>query len=742
MKKVVLSLVLFCLLVAVGWFHERARAQQKTVIKPQEAMTTTAVLVDVVVKDRRGRVIKDLNAEDFEVFEDGNKQNVDGFERIARDAGVLLNNETKTEAKEKPIPTTPATNTTPVPVRNANEKQLGATAMALVFDRLSPNARNLARQAALTYVGNNNELPAYTGVYTINLSLQRIQSFTRDPKLVKLGIENAGARVSSSSVGDSAANAEATNNQISQAVAASSAAAGAAGAGNSAAGGAAGAAGVDAQLLEMQRRMNETYEALERNQQGFASVNGLMALVNAMATMPGRKAVVYFSEGMAIPPDVAQQFRSVVNAANRANVAIYTVDAAGLRAESTLAQTRNTVNDIAQRRQGQIGSSGPIVGDPLTKQLERNEDRLRGDPQSALTTLAQETGGTFIGNTSDIGEKLKEVDEDMSTYYLLSYAPTNTNYDGKFRNLSVKVKRSGVYVQARKGYFAVNTPGYVPVLDYETPSLAILAKPNPPISFPMQTVGMNFPDSTRTLRSVVRVQAPASAFTFIEEKDGKEKGGKIFTTNFTIVVLIRDQTHQVVGKLSRQYVLRVPPDKLIETKNSPVFLDRQTELPPGRYELEAIAYDVPSEKASVKIGSITVEDPTENKLRMSSLSIIQRAIPFKEKSDSPFKVGEMMLYPNLTGVTQKSLKQMAFYFVAYPAKGTKPPAEFNLQITQNGKSFANLQLKLEAPDEQGRIAFASGIPIESLTPGGYALRITVKDEQTTLTRSTPFMIEP
>lgn len=737
MKKVISSLVLFCLLSAAGWLHERARAQQqKPAPKPQEVMNTTAVLVDVVVKDRRGRVIKDLNAEDFEVFEDGDKQTLDGFERIARDAGVLMNNEAKTETKEKSAPTA-APNTTPVAVRNANESQLGATAMALVFDRLSPNARNLARQAALTYVGNNTELPAYTGVYAINLSLQRIQSFTRDPKLVKLGIENAGTRASSSSVGDSAANAEATNNQISLATAASNAAAGAAGAGNSAAGSAAGAAGVDAQLLEMQRRMNETYEALERNQQGFASVNGLMALVNAMATMPGRKAVVYFSEGMAIPPDVAQQFRSVVNAANRANVAIYTVDAAGLRAESTLAQTRNTVNDIAQRRQGQIGSSGPITGDPLTKQLERNEDRLRGDPQSALTTLAQETGGTFIGSTSDIGAKLKEVDEDMSTYYLLSYAPTNTNYDGKFRNLSVKVKRNGVYIQARKGYFAVNTPGYVPVLDYETPALAILAKPNPPITFPVYVTGMNFPDMSRPLRSVIRVQAPANAFTFIEEKDAK-----VFTTNFTIVVLIRDQSRQVVGKLSRQYVLRVPPDKLNETKNSPVFLDRPTELPPGRYELEVIAYDVPSEKASVKIGSITVEDPTENKLRTSSLSIIQRAVPFTEKSDSPFKVGEMMLFPNLTGVTLKALKQMLFHFVVYPAKGSKPPAEFRLQITQSGKSFADLPLKLESPDDKGRIVFASGIPIESLTPGGYALRITVKDEQTTLTRSTPFMIEP
>ena len=736
MKKVVFSLALFCLLAAVGWFHERARAQQKSAPKaPQEVMNTTAVLVDVVVKDRRGRVVKDLTTEDFEILEDGVKQTVDGFERIARESGIVA------ETKEKAAPKPATTTTAPPVVREANEKQLGATAMALVFGNLSPDARNRARQAALSYVGTTKELATYTGVYAINLSLTPVQTFTRDPQLVKQGIEQAGSRAAASFTGRSSANSQSSQNQEAQAANASASAASAASAagaaGGAAAGSAAGAAGVDAQFMEMNRRMTESFEALERNQQGFATINSLMALVSSMANMPGRKALIYFSEGIAIPPDVAQQFLSVINAANRANVAIYAVDAAGLRAESTLAETRDTVNAIAQRRQGQIGSSGPITGDPLTKQLERNEDRLRGDPQSALTTLAQQTGGTFIGNTSDIGEKLKEVDEDMNTYYLLSYAPTNNNYDGKFRKIEVKLKRSGLTMQARNGYYAVNTPGYVPVLYYETPALAILAKPNPPITFPVRTLGTNFPDATRQLRSVVEVQVPGNVMTFTENKDKK-----IFETNFSIVVLIRDNTRQVVGKLSRQYVLQIPPDKLDGIKSNTLRFYKETELPPGRYELETIAYDAPSEKASVRIGSLDVADPTENQLRMSSVSIIQRVQPTKEKTGNPFQVGESLLIPNLTGATQKILKQMLFYFVVYPAKGAKPPTEFRLQVTQNGKSFADFPLKLEAPDDKGRIAFASGIPIDSLTPGGYALRITLKDEPTTLTRSTPFMIEP
>ena len=79
------------------------------------------------------------------------------------------------------------------------------------------------------------------------------------------------------------------------------------------------------------------------------------------------------------------------------------------------------------------------AGGPLTKGLERNEDLLNYSPESGLTQLAQQTGGVFIGGDNDIGSKLKEIDEDLGTYYLLTYSPTNQNYDGKFRNISVKV---------------------------------------------------------------------------------------------------------------------------------------------------------------------------------------------------------------------------------------------------------------------------------------------------------------
>src|SRR5262249_47249841 len=122
------------------------------------------------------------------------------------------------------------------------------------------------------------------------------------------------------------------------------------GAGAVGAGAAAGAAAVEQTFEAMRARTEETFEALQREQQGYATTNGVMAIVNSMSRLPGRKAVLFFSEGVSIPPNVQQHFRSVIHAANRANVSVYAVDAAGLRAESTLLATREEINARARQR--------------------------------------------------------------------------------------------------------------------------------------------------------------------------------------------------------------------------------------------------------------------------------------------------------------------------------------------------------------------------------------------------------
>lgn len=724
-----LSLVLSAALTLLVWGQSASgQRDQKMVVG------TAEVQLDVIVKDKKGRPVKDLKASDFEISEDGVKQTVESFRLVTRpNASANKTAETKTEA---PVAAVTKTNTA-APPRDA---ETSVSAVALVYDRLSAESRKRAHDAAQSYVGAGTVQENYVGVFQINLGVSTLQNFTTNTELIRRAVDRAGLAATAGFDAPGGAVKDGTTQLQAISSAASAAASGGSGAGAAAGGAAAGAAGVDAQFAAMEERIKETMDVLQRDQQGYATANGLLAVVNSMKRLPGRKAIIFFAEGVSIPPNVQKQFQSVIANANKANVSFYAVDTAGLRAESANKIAGDEIRSRANRRMEQAHSGRPDLSGPMTANLERNEDILNFNPQNGMMQLAAETGGQFIGDTNNIAPKLKQIDEDLNTYYMLTYAPTNASYDGKFRNIAVKVNQSGLDVQSRKGYFAVNPTGSSPILSYEAPALVLLNNPSPPTAFPLQAAGLNFPEATKLGRTSISVQAAANSFTFLEGKDDKEK--KSFTTNFSIVVLIKDQAKQVVSKLSQNYVLAGPIEKMAALKNQNILFYRETDLPPGKFDVEVVAFDTPSNKASVKRTTIEVPDADETVLRMSSVSLINRIEQLKEKMESPFVIGDLMVYPNLGDPVKKSAQKLGFYFTVYPAAGKADATKLTLELTSNGKSLANFPLKLSAPDASGKIQFASALPLESLNPGEYQLKFTVKDDKTTASRSTSFLLQP
>ena len=159
---------------------------------------------------------------------------------------------------------------------------------------------------------------------------------------------------------------------------------------------------------------------LERDQQGYGTMNAMTAVVNALKLVPGRKSVLFFSEGLVIPPNVMPRFLSLIDEANRANVAVYAMDAKGLRAESTQAEARDEINAYAEGRLDS-GERSIGAGGAASRYLERNEDRLRMDPSSGLGQLANETGGFLIAGSNNFDKGFTRVAEDIRAHYVLTY---------------------------------------------------------------------------------------------------------------------------------------------------------------------------------------------------------------------------------------------------------------------------------------------------------------------------------
>ncbi|HEY8461481.1 MAG TPA: VWA domain-containing protein [Blastocatellia bacterium] len=713
----------------------QAHALQQRQDEPKIRIGTAEVTLDIVVRDKKGRPVKDLAASEFEIYEDGVKQRIESFRLALREPGAKAVVDRGNDA--------PAAATTPAA---AGGLAANPGIIALVFDRLSPDARSMARRAANAYAEEGLMANDFTGVFVIDMSLLTYQDYTDDPQLVKRAIEQAMSR----SVSTFASNNEQTRNlaqrQIAlerqSAAAQSSTSASGAGdsAGASSAGEAVGRAEVELAFIQMQMRMNETLETLERNHQGHATANGLLALINSMRGMPGRKTVIFFSEGLSLPPAALEQFRSVINAANRANVSVYTVDAAGLRIDSPSLETTREINSMAERRMNQVHRSRDPSG-PLMKGLERNEDLLRLNPHSGLGELADQTGGFLISNTNDLSAGLRRIDEDMRAHYVLTYAPKNQEYDGRFRQISVKLSRPNLDVQTRKGYYAVDNSITSPVLAYEAPALAALSAARPSDSFALRVGAMSFPESERPGLAPILVEAPAYAFTHAVDNEKKS-----YNTDFSILALVRNESGQVVEKLSQHYRLSGPADKAEAARSGEILFYREANLPPGRYTIEAVAYDAPSGKSSVRKTKLEVPDFDETKLRLSSLTLLKRADRLtadERKKNHPLYLGEVVVYPNLGEPLRKSVtKHLAFFFTAWPARGSAEKLKLTIEVIRDGRSLGQFPAELPAPDEQGRVKYASALPLDNFQAGGYELRVTVNDGQNSLSRATQFNIEP
>ena len=680
----------------------------------------TAVLVDVVVRDKRGQPVTDLSAADFEVYEDGVLQEIGSMTLYKPGAAGA--------SQPRSSPTTPpAESAAPAKPAEASPEPV----VALVFERLSPEARATAHKAALGYLGRDDKSQALMAVFGIDLSLITHQGYTRDAARLRSAIDAAGGRGTALAQSNAAAaraagqRAEGAANSLSVLQGGGQAAAQAAQAG-------AGAGAADAIAAQMEQRTLETFEALEREHQGLSTINALLAVVNGLRALPGRKSMVVFSEGFGTAANAQLRFRSLIDTANRANVSIYAMDAAGLRTTSTSEETRDTINAAANAMLRR-NPTADHMGSAMTQDLERANETARNDAHVVLGQLTDETGGLLIRNTNDLTSGFKRIDEDMRHYYMLSYVPKNDTFDGKFRTIAVKVKRPGLQAAARKGYFAVRGAGPMPMMSFEAPALALLESTPVPNAFPIRAAVVKFPERDRPTLTPVLVSVPVSALTFRPSEDGSS-----YRAEFTVLVRFRGTNDDVVDKMSQNYVMTGPIEKLESVKQGNVLFYREREFEPGAYKMEAIVHDALGERASVRFASLDHGATKDDGLRVSTLVLVasgERVAEAQRPAGNPFLVGDMLLYPNLGEALRKgTTPEIGFFLTLYPGKGPKPQA--TLELLQNGKALARLPLALGDVDGAGRIQQVSRLPTAAIPPGTYDLRVVVTQGSQQIVRST------
>jgi hypothetical protein len=236
------------------------------------------------------------------------------------------------------------------------------------------------------------------------------------------------------------------------------------------------------------------------------------------------------------------------------------------------------------------------------------------------------------------------------------------------------------------------------------------------------------------------VELPTKTLNFVADTEKKT-----YRTDFAVVVVIKDEFQHPVRKLSSQYLLSGPLDQIETAKRGNILFYRETDLEPGQYTMDSIAYDATNNQSSVSHHPLTVPDSDQTKLRISNLVVVAQAqkVSATDSQTNPFRVGELMLYPNMGEPLHKAgSKGLTMFVTIYPANNSTAAPKMTIELYMGGSPAGQLPVQLPAQDQSGRIQYTGTIPIDAFPPGEYELKAMVTDGVTKTTRSERFTVQP
>jgi hypothetical protein len=459
----------------------------------------------------------------------------------------------------------------------------------------------------------------------------------------------------------------------------------------------------DAAAAAIQRKMASLTLAILSSQVGNLSIDGLHQLIRGQAHLPGRKTVVYFSEGLILPPEQPERFRSLISDANRANIAFYTVDASGLDTVSRVSEARTIHEALASEDEG-----GPGGADLATNYQEN------------LHSLAEDTSGFAIENSNDMRLPLRRVMEEVRAHYEVAYAPASTNYDGHFRTIEVRTTRPGLRIQNRKGYFALPMLNGEPLEPFELAALAVLNSDSAPHAFEFHAGTLRFRSAADETECLAVFSVPSRVLSFTDDPKSK-----LFRMHVSFVALVKDEQDQIVRKISRDLQFQAPSGKRPEFERGETAVTLPFTLPPGRYRMEAVAIEPEGQTASIH--KIALFVPSAGHIGLSDLVFVRSVQPDTDDRDAadPLVSAGGRVTPELNPAIPKSADAVeGLYFVIYPSPAIGAKPDVRIAVSHNGKLVTATQQSLPAAEPDGSIRVLREIGLGGLDSGTYEIKVT------------------
>jgi len=424
-------------------------------------VTTELVLVNVVARDKKGNLIKDLKKEDFTLYEDGKKQEISSFDfenvdQLAATAGPTVSGVapgTLLHSSKKAPPTL-----------DARDRRL----ILLFFDfsAMQPEEIDRSVDAAKKFVHEKMQPADLIAVISLSTNMHVDCDFTDDQ-------QKLASVLSSYNSGEGQ------------------------GFDNGATGSSEGAAETGGSFTEDDTDLS-TFNADRK-------LLAIQSLMQALGKLPQKKSVIYFSNGITQSGvDNQSALRAATAAAVKSNASIYSLDVRGLQAFPPGGQAQNA----------SLHGQSAYTGASTLNDLNGN-----AASQDTLATLSADTGGKAFFDSNDFSGIFSQVQKDSSVYYVLGFTSNNPAKDGRFRHLKVTVKRPDLKLDFRSGYYAGRDFEHLNRADREEQLEDELAAQLPRVDVPLYAGASYFRRDDSHYYLAVSLVVPGSQIPFVTEKD-------------------------------------------------------------------------------------------------------------------------------------------------------------------------------------------------------------------------------
>ena len=668
-KRVTLAVLLsLCILLpAVGQTVPAtpAATQRPATQQPPEdsddvvKITTNLVQIDAVVT-KDSKPVPGLTANDFEIYEDGKRQAITSFAYISNVGGETT--PTPPKARDK----NDSTFVPPAPVK----RDVSRRTIAIVVDDLGLSAESMTyvRRSVRKFVAEEMQPNDLVAILRTGTQVGALQQFTNDKRILNRAVEqlrwNLCSRV-----------------------------------------------GINVLPPVGPNSYAGCYHSYGN------TLSQVRAIVDAMGELPGRKSLVLMSDSVPIQnqelqpyeyenaPDSAEDdwisrrgLAKIAERAIRSSVVIYSVDTQGLQPTGPTAADRfsGDINQMTAQMRSVISA----------------RSRLLQDRRAGGDLIARQTGGFQIRNSNNFG--LDRIMQDQSGYYLLGYRPSTETFNKRFHRIKAKVKKSGVDVRTRFGFYGVSEEEVK--LRLPSPAKATnLALMSPFGTQDLEFEMSSFFSNDKTVGSFIRsfIYLDPANLTFNVVADRKETlleiHGVVFGDNGAPVEQV---THRVPLSLTKDEYEKTVREGLRLKFDMPV-------RRPGAYQVRIAI----REGYGYKIGSagqfVGVPDLTNKQLALSG--IVLQGVSENGPQNAALQSPAVRRFPVNSA--------LYFTFVAYNGS---PNLLMQTKLFRDGKvvkSSDEMALDVKDQSDPARILTAGVMRLTSeLEPGNYYLQILLTDK--------------